>query len=147
MGTRWKQVKRITLSSINTLEYLTTRLEDLRESETTSLSQTVVTNLESVMLKAGYDEKLAREWVHMSHLYRISLLGFHYYVGLHTHLWKVATRYLQLAPCRVTDGTICQRDAPDTSVPWDPPPSGVSNLYLPPGPVRLKVMSRKRISR
>jgi hypothetical protein len=86
------QVKRITLSSIKTLEDLTTRLEDLRDSETT-LSQTVGTNLESVMLKAGYDEDLSREWVPMSHLYRISLLGFQYCVGLHTHLWKVATNY------------------------------------------------------
>jgi hypothetical protein len=51
------------------------------------------TNLESVMLKAGSDENLAREWVPMSHLYRISLLGFQYYVGLHTNLWKFATTY------------------------------------------------------
>jgi hypothetical protein len=29
----------------------------------------------------------------MSHLYIISLLGFQYYVGFHTHLWKVATTY------------------------------------------------------
>jgi hypothetical protein len=92
MDTQWKQVKRITLSSIKTLEDLTTRLEELRDRETT-LSQTVVTNLESVMLKAGYDEDLAREWVTMSHLYIISLLRFQYYVGLHTHLWKVATTY------------------------------------------------------
>jgi hypothetical protein len=116
MDTQWKQVKRITLSSIKTLE------EDLRDSETT-LSQTMGTNFESVMLKAGYDENLAREWVPMSHLYRISLLtnlesvilkagygeniarewvpmshlyrisllGFQYYVGLPTHLWKVVT--------------------------------------------------------
>jgi hypothetical protein len=53
----------------------------------------VGTNLEYVMLKAGYDEDLAREWVPMSHFNRISLLGFHYYVGLYTHLWKVATTY------------------------------------------------------
>jgi hypothetical protein len=92
MDTQWKQVKRITLSYIKTLEDLTTRLENLRDSETT-LSQTVGTNLKSVMLKAGYDEDLAREWVPMSHLYRISLLGFQYYVGLHTHLWKFATNY------------------------------------------------------
>jgi hypothetical protein len=59
MDTRWKQVKRITLSSINTLEDLTTRLEDLRDSETT-LYHTEGGNLESVMLKAGYDEDLAR---------------------------------------------------------------------------------------
>jgi hypothetical protein len=59
MDTQWKQVKRITLSSVKTLEYLTTRLDDLRDSETT-LSQTMGTNLESVMLKAGYDEDLAR---------------------------------------------------------------------------------------
>jgi hypothetical protein len=45
------------------------------------------------MLKAGYDEDLAREWVPMSHLYRISLPGSQYYVGFHTHLWKVATTY------------------------------------------------------
>jgi hypothetical protein len=45
------------------------------------------------MFKSGYDEALARKWVPMSHLYRISLLGFQYYVGLHTHLWKVATTY------------------------------------------------------
>jgi hypothetical protein len=90
--TQWKQVKCIALSSIKTLEDLTTRLEDLRDSDTT-LSQTVDTNLESVMLKAGYDEYIAREWVPMSHLYRISLLSFQYYVGLHTHLWKIATTY------------------------------------------------------
>jgi hypothetical protein len=30
----------------------------------------------------------------MSHLYIISLLGFQYYVDLHTHLWKVATIYI-----------------------------------------------------
>jgi hypothetical protein len=89
---QWTQVKRITLSSIKTLEDLTTRLEDLRDSET-NLSQTVGNNLESVMLKAGYDEDSAREWVPMSHLYRISLLGFQYYVGLHTNLWKVANTY------------------------------------------------------
>jgi hypothetical protein len=92
METQWKQVKCITLSYVKTLEDLTTRLEDLRDSETT-LSKTVGTNLQSVMLKAGYDEDLAREWVPMSHLYRISLLGFQYYVGLHTHVWKVATTY------------------------------------------------------
>jgi hypothetical protein len=44
MDTQWKQVKRITLSSIKTLEDLTTRLKDLRDSETT-LSQTVGTKL------------------------------------------------------------------------------------------------------
>jgi hypothetical protein len=92
MDTQWKQVKRITLSSVRTLEDLTTRLEDLRDSETT-LSQTLGTNLKYVMLKAGYDEDLAMEWVPMSHLYIIILLGFQYYVGLHTHLWKVATNY------------------------------------------------------
>jgi hypothetical protein len=95
MYTQWKQVKRITLSSIKTLKYLTTQLEDLRDSKTT-LSQTVWTNLEYVMMKAGYDEDLDREWVLMSHLYIISLLGFQYYVGLHTHLWKVATTYIKL---------------------------------------------------
>jgi hypothetical protein len=85
MDTPWKQVKRIALSSIKTLEDLNTRIEDLRDSETT-LSQTVGTNLGSVILKAGYDEYLSREWVPMSHLYIINLLGFQYYVGLHTHL-------------------------------------------------------------
>jgi hypothetical protein len=44
------------------------------------------------------------------------------------------SHHLQLATCIITDGTTCQIDAPDTSVPWEPPPSGVSNLYLPPGP-------------
>jgi hypothetical protein len=92
METQWNQVKRITLSYIKTLKDLTTRLEDLRYSDTT-LSQTVGTNLESVMLKSGYDEDLAREWVPMSHLYIISLLGLQYYVCLHTDLWKVATTY------------------------------------------------------
>jgi hypothetical protein len=90
MDTQWKQAKRTTLSSIETLEDLTTRLEDLRDSETT-LSQTVCKSLESVMLKAGYDEGLVREWVHMSHLYWISLLGLQYYVALHSHLWKIST--------------------------------------------------------
>jgi hypothetical protein len=52
MDTEWKQVKRITLSSIKTLEDLTTRMEDLRDSETTLL-QTMGANLEYVMLKAG----------------------------------------------------------------------------------------------
>jgi hypothetical protein len=90
MNTQWKQVKCNNLSSIKTLEDLTTRLEDLRDSDTT-ISQTVGNKLVCVMLKAGYDEYLAREWVPMSHLYRISLLGFQYYVGVHTHLWRVAT--------------------------------------------------------
>jgi hypothetical protein len=93
MDTQWKQAKRITFSSIKTFEDLNTQLEDPRYSETT-LSQTVGTNLEYVMLKAGYDEDLSREWVLMSHLYRISILGFQYYAGLHTHLWKVATTYI-----------------------------------------------------
>jgi hypothetical protein len=75
MDTQWKQVKCITLISIKTLEDLTTRLEDLIDSETI-LSQTVGTNLESVMLKSGYDEYLAREWVPVSHLYITILLGF-----------------------------------------------------------------------
>jgi hypothetical protein len=92
MDTQWKQVKHINLSSIKTLEDPTTRLEDLRDSDTT-LSQTVGTKLESIMSKADHDEDLAREWVTMSHLYRIRLLGFQYCVGLHTHLWKVATTY------------------------------------------------------
>jgi hypothetical protein len=92
METQWKKFKRIILSSIKTLEDLTTRLENLRDSET-NLSQTVGTNLEYLMFKAGCDEDLSREWVTMSHLYIISLLGFQYYVGLHTHLWKVATTY------------------------------------------------------
>jgi hypothetical protein len=87
MDTHWKQVKRIILSSIKT-----TLLEDRRDIDTT-ISQTMGTNLESVMLKAGYDEDLPREWVPMSHIYIISLLGFQYYVGLHTHLWKVATTH------------------------------------------------------
>jgi hypothetical protein len=46
MNTQWKQVKRITLSSIETLEDLNTRLEDLRDSDKT-LYQTVGINLES----------------------------------------------------------------------------------------------------
>jgi hypothetical protein len=58
MDTQWKQVKCINLSSVKTLEDLTTRLEDLRDCEK-NLSQTVRTNLESVMLKAGYDEDMA----------------------------------------------------------------------------------------
>jgi hypothetical protein len=66
MDTQWKQVKRTTLGSIKNLEDFTTRLEDLRDSENT-LSQTVGTNLESVMLKTGYDEDLARKWVPMYH--------------------------------------------------------------------------------
>jgi hypothetical protein len=78
------------LSSIKTLEDLTTRLQDLRYSDT-NIPQTVGTNLEYAMLKAGYGEDLAREWVTMSDMYRLSLLGFQYYLGLHTHLWKVAT--------------------------------------------------------
>jgi hypothetical protein len=65
INTLWKKGKRITLSSTKTLEDLNTRLEDIRDSETT-LSQTVGTNLEYVMLKAGYDEDLSREWVPMS---------------------------------------------------------------------------------
>jgi hypothetical protein len=40
MDTPWKQVKRITVSSIKTLEDFTTRLEYLRDIETT-LSQTM----------------------------------------------------------------------------------------------------------
>jgi hypothetical protein len=92
MDTQWKQVKHITLSSVKTLEDLTTRLEDMRDCGNT-LPQTLGTNLESVMLKAGYDEDLDREWVHMSHLYWSSLLGFQCHVGLHTHLWKIATTY------------------------------------------------------
>jgi hypothetical protein len=92
MDTQWKQVKHITLSSVKTLEELTTRLEDPIYSDTT-LSQTVGNNLESVMLKAGHDEDLTREWVPMSIFYRINLLGFQYYVGLHTHLFKVDTTY------------------------------------------------------
>jgi hypothetical protein len=59
MDTQWKKVKRITLSSIKTLEDLTTRLEDLRDSETT-ISQTVGTNLEYVMFKSCYDEDIFR---------------------------------------------------------------------------------------
>jgi hypothetical protein len=67
MDTHWKQVKFINLSSIKTLEDLTTRPEDLRDGETI-LSQTVGTYLESMMLKSGYDEDLAREWVNDVHL-------------------------------------------------------------------------------
>jgi hypothetical protein len=59
-----------------------------------TLSQIVGANLESVMFKAGYDDDLARECVPTSHLSRIIILGFQYYVGLHTHLWKVATTYM-----------------------------------------------------
>jgi hypothetical protein len=44
METQWKQVKRITLSSIKTLEDLTTQQKDLRDIKAT-LSQTVGTNL------------------------------------------------------------------------------------------------------
>jgi hypothetical protein len=136
MDTPRKKIKRITFSSTKTLEDLTTRLEDLMESETT-VSQTVSTNLKSVMLKADYDEDLAQEWVSMSHLYIISLLGFQYYVGLHTHLWKIATTYIW-QHTEFADGSAFQRGASDTSDPWDPPPSGVYNLYLPLGPKRQK---------
>jgi hypothetical protein len=59
IDTQWKQVKHITLSSVKNLEDLTTRLEDLRDSETT-LSQTVGNSLESVTLKSGDDEDLPR---------------------------------------------------------------------------------------
>jgi oligoendopeptidase F len=92
MDTQWKQDTHITLSFIKTLEDLTPRVEALRDSATT-LTQTLGTNLESVMFKSGYDEDIARVWVPISHLYRISLICFQYYVGLHTHLWKVATNY------------------------------------------------------
>jgi hypothetical protein len=45
IGAKASGVKCITLSSIKTLEDLTTHMEDLRDSETT-LSQTMGTNLE-----------------------------------------------------------------------------------------------------
>jgi hypothetical protein len=67
MDTQWKQVKCITFSSIKTLEDLITQLKDLRDNKNI-MSQTVGTNLESIVLKAGYDEDLAREWVPMSHV-------------------------------------------------------------------------------
>jgi hypothetical protein len=73
MDTQWKKVKRITLGSVQTLEELTTRMEDLRDVEAI-LSQTVSTNLESVMLTAGYG--LCIDWVPMYVLYSISLLGY-----------------------------------------------------------------------
>jgi hypothetical protein len=106
----------------------------MRDSET-NLSQTVGPNLESVMLKAGYDEDLDREWVPMSHVPSLHnkhpsfpiICGFAY-----SRLED--SDHLQLATHRVADGAARHRDAPDTSVPWDSPPSGVSNLYLPPGP-------------
>jgi hypothetical protein len=60
MHTQWKQSNRITLGSIKTLEDLTILLEDLRDSET-ALSQNVGTNLDSVILKARYDDDIARE--------------------------------------------------------------------------------------
>jgi hypothetical protein len=124
MDTQWKQFKCITLSSIKTLEDLTTRLEDVRDSKTT-LSQTLGTNLESVMLKAGYDEDLAREWVPISHLYIISLLGFQYYVGFHTNLWKVATTY-----------SWCHAEL---HIDQHVPPSVLFNLHLSQGPTRLSI--------
>jgi hypothetical protein len=58
-------VKRITRGSVKTFEELTIRMEDLRDV-VAIFSQTVRTTLESVMLKTGYDEDLAREWVPMS---------------------------------------------------------------------------------
>jgi hypothetical protein len=45
------------------------------------------------MLKAVYYKDLAREWVPMYLLYMIILMGYQYYLGLHTNLWKVATTY------------------------------------------------------
>jgi hypothetical protein len=104
MDTQWRQVKHITLSSIETLEDLTTRLEDLRDSETT-LSQTVGTNLESVMLKAGYDEDLFREWVPVPFVQNHPpsfpvLCGF-------AHSLVEGCYQLQLVPYRATDGATC----------------------------------------
>jgi hypothetical protein len=55
--------------------------------------QTVSTNLEYAMLKAGYDEDLAREWVPVPYLYWMGVIGLKYYMALHAHLWKVATTY------------------------------------------------------
>jgi hypothetical protein len=91
LDTQWKQVKLITLSSIKTLEDLTTLIEYLRDSYTT-LSQTVGTNLEYMMLKAGYDEDCQGMGSHIPFLQN-QHPRFKYYVGLHTHLWKVATTY------------------------------------------------------
>jgi hypothetical protein len=62
MNTQWKQVKCITFISVKTLEDLTRWLGDLRDCNST-LSQTAGTNLESVMVKTGYDEDLTQEWV------------------------------------------------------------------------------------
>jgi hypothetical protein len=53
MDTQWKQVKRLTLGSVKTLEGITTRMEGLRDVEAI-LSQIASTNLESVMLCWGY---------------------------------------------------------------------------------------------
>jgi hypothetical protein len=92
MDTQWKQVKIITLGSVKTLEELTISMKDLRYVEVI-LSQTVSTKLESVMIKDGYYEYLYRYGVPMSLLSRISLLGYQYYLDLHTHLLKVATTY------------------------------------------------------
>jgi hypothetical protein len=68
-----KPVKRFTLISFKTLEDLITGLDDLSDSDNT-LSQTVGTHLQSVMLKAGYDEDLALEWVPIFNLYINRLL-------------------------------------------------------------------------
>jgi hypothetical protein len=102
MDTQWKQVKRITLSSIKTFEDLTTRLEDLRDSDTT-LSQTVGTNLESVMLKAGYDEDLCRECVLFvqNQPPRFPVLCWF------AQSFVESCYHLQLEPCRATDRATC----------------------------------------
>jgi hypothetical protein len=58
-----------------------------------------------------------------------TLFGFEYSPMEDSH-------HIQLEACIVADGATCQRIAPNTSIPWEPPTGSMSYLRSPPGPVR-----------
>jgi hypothetical protein len=90
MDAQWQNASRTTMLKIKDRNYLRERLNDLKET-TEHLPHTLESNISNVILMAGYNEDLSRDWALVSLILRMSLKEVELYINLHSHILDVST--------------------------------------------------------
>lgn len=81
----WRSLKRITFCDLKNRAMLEDRLKDLQDGQYL-VQTTTKNNIASVLIKAGYDPLVAREWTSQSYLYQMSVQGLEFYIRLHQRI-------------------------------------------------------------
>jgi hypothetical protein len=90
MDAQWQNTSRTTMLKIKDRNSLRERLKDLKETAE-HLPHNLESNISNVLVMAGYNEDLARDWALVFLILRMSLKGVDFYINLHSHILDVST--------------------------------------------------------